>query len=297
MTKDSRTIEVSNPDKVFFPGEGITKGEVVDYYRRVAEVMLPHLEDRPLSMHRFPDGIGAESFFQKEVPDYFPDWVRRVTVRKEGGRVTHVVCEDAPTLVYLADQACLTPHVWLSRADRPDHPDRLVLDLDPPDGGVAETRSAAQATRDLLRELGLECFLMTTGSRGYHVMVPLDRRAGFDTVRGFARRVAQLLVAREPERLTTEHRKNRRGPRVFLDYFRNGYAQTTVAPYSLRARPGAPVATPIDWEELSGTDPESYTIRNLFRRLAQKHDPWERLPNQGASLTEPARRLDALLHA
>jgi bifunctional non-homologous end joining protein LigD len=296
MTKDSRTIEVSNPDKVFFPGEDIRKGEVVDYYRRVAEVMLPHLADRPLSMHRFPDGLSGESFFQKKAPDYFPDWVRRVTVPKEGGRVTHVVCDDAPTLVYLADQACLTPHVWLSRADRPDHPDRLVFDLDPPAGGVAETRSAARATGDLLGELGLDCFVMTTGSRGYHLMVPLDRRATFDTVRGFAHRVAQLLVARDPERLTTEHRKNRRGPRVFLDYFRNGYAQTTVAPYSLRAGSGAPVATPIDWEELGGTDPQSYTIRNLFRRLAQKHDPWERLPN-GASLTEPARRLDALLHA
>jgi bifunctional non-homologous end joining protein LigD len=290
-----RTIELGNPDKVLFPDTGITKRDLAGYYRRVAEVMLPHMRDRPLSMHRFPDGIDGSGFYQKDVPDSFPDWIRTVTVPKEDGEMTQVVCDDPATLVYLADQACITPHVWLSTVDHLENPDRLVFDLDPPeDGGGAEpVRAAARAIRDLLDELGLTTRIMTTGSKGFHVVVPLDRSRSFDEVRDAAHRCSGLLAERQPERLTVEQRKSKRSGRVFLDYLRNAYGQTTVAPYAVRAKPGAPVAVPIDWDELGDTEPQTYTLGNVFRRLGQKDDPWSG-GGSGQSLDEALERLEQL---
>ncbi|HZD65429.1 MAG TPA: non-homologous end-joining DNA ligase, partial [Acidimicrobiales bacterium] len=247
----NHTIEVTHPDKVLYPHEGITKVQVVDYYRQVAATMGPHLRDRPLAEHRYPDGIEGPDFYQKNVPDYFPDWIPRVEVpNKGGGTSLHVRGNGAATLAYLASQACLTPHAWLSRADRLERPDRLIFDLDPAGNDLGLLRFAARAVGDLVSELGLTPFLMTTGSRGYHVVVPLRRDQDFDTVRDFAHGVAERLAERHPDSLTIEQRKEERRGRLFLDYLRNGYAQTSVAPYALRARPGAPVATPLFWEEL-----------------------------------------------
>ena len=297
LTVGGHTIEVGNADKVFYPDAGITKRDVVAYYEQVAAVMLPHVRDRPVSMQRFPDGITGEGFFQKDAPDYFPDWIATVAVETESGRtVRHPLIQDAATLVYLADQACLTPHIWLSRAEHLHHPDRLIFDLDPPDADFALVRHAAHAVRALLGDLGLPAYLMTTGSRGLHVVTPLDRRADFDTVRAFARRAAELLARREPDRLTTETRLDRRGGRLFLDYLRNAYAQTSVAPYALRAKPGAPVATPLEWSELDAKDMTArrYTLRNLFRRLGQRTDPWAGIDRHARSLAEAATRLEAL---
>ncbi|HSL83627.1 MAG TPA: non-homologous end-joining DNA ligase [Thermoanaerobaculia bacterium] len=293
---DGRTVELSNTGKVLFPDAGITKGDLVEYYRRVAPTMLPHLRGRPVSMQRFPDGIGGKRFFQKDAPDYFPDWIRFEEVAKEGGTVRHVVCDDAATLVYLANQACITPHVWLSRVEHLELPDRMIFDLDPPDAsekGLAPVRQAARTVRDRLRELGFEPFLTTTGSRGFHVVVPLEPEAGFDEVRAFAHALARELAARQPDRLTVETRKDKRGDRVFLDYLRNGYAQTAVPPYAVRARPGAPVATPVSWDELSGLDPRRYTVKNLFQRLGQKEDPWAEIDRHRKPLGDARDRLEA----
>lgn len=285
-------IELGNPDKVLFPEAGFVKRDLADYYRRVAEVMLPHTAGRPLAMHRFPDGIEGQSFFQKETPDYFPDWIRTVTVAKQDGKVTHVVCDDAATLVYLADQACITPHVWLSTVEHLDEPDRLVFDLDPPeDDDPAPVRFAARVLRDLLDELSLRSRLMTTGSKGFHLVVPLLPRWSFDRVRDLAHRCADMAAARHPDRLTVEQRIRAREGRVFVDYLRNAYAQTTVAPYAVRAKAGAPVATPIDWDELGSTEPRRYTIDNLFRRLGQKEDPWSSDGLEGQSLDTAVERL------
>lgn len=292
---DVRGVRVTDPDKVFFPASGITKGDIADYYGRIADVMLPHVRGRCVSMHRWPDGIEGDDFYQKDAPDYFPDWIRTRTVpRKEGGSVRHVVVEEARTLAYLANQACLTPHVWLSRADAPDTPDRMIFDLDPPgdgEGSMAEVRWAARTLNDLLRELGLAPLVMTSGSRGLHVHVVLAAGVDFDTSRDFARRVCGLLVARHPERLTVAQRKKKRGDRIFLDYLRNGYAQTSVPPYAVRARPGAPVAVPITWDEVTGMDPRRYTVRNVFRRLGQRSDPWKDSLEDGAELPEADERL------
>lgn len=293
---DGRTVELSNTGKVLFPDLRVTKGDLVEYYRRVAETMLPHLRGRPVSMQRFPDGIDGKRFFQKDAPDYFPDWIRFEEVAKEGGTVRHVVCDDAATLVYLANQACITPHVWLSRAEHLERPDRMVFDLDPPEAsekGPGPARRAARTVRDRLRELGFEPFLTTTGSRGFHVVVPLEPEAGFDEVRAFAQALARELAARQPDRLTVETRKDKRGDRVFLDYLRNGYAQTAVPPYAVRARPGAPVATPVSWSELSGLDPRRYTVKNLFKRLGQKEDPWAGIDRKRKPLGDARERLEA----
>lgn len=298
-TVGGHAIELSNLDKVLFPGEGITKGEVIDYYERIADTMLPYVEGRVISMHRWPDGLEGDDFYQKETPDYFPDWIRTERVEKEGGTNRQVVIDDAATLVYLAQQACLTPHVWMSRVEAIRRPDRMVFDFDPPgdhEESFDEVRWAARRLRELLDDVGLPSFVMTSGSRGLHVYVVLDAGADFDTVKDFSRDLAELLTARHPERLTVAARKKKRGDRVFVDYLRNEYAQTSVAPYALRARPGAPVATPLEWDELSvsGMGPRRYTIANLFRRLGARDDPWAGLDRSAAGLDEPREALDAL---
>ncbi|TVR96018.1 MAG: ATP-dependent DNA ligase [Rhodospirillales bacterium] len=198
ITVGDHTVELSNLDKVLFPDSGLTKRDLVDYYRRIAEVALPHYRDRPLSMHRFPDGIDQEGFLQKDLPDYFPDWIDRVELKKEGGTVTFVVANDAATLVYLANQGCITPHLGLARQDKPDHPDRLIFDLDPSDDDFPKVQAAAAKLKDLLDELELSAFVQTSGSRGLHVVVPLDRSAEFGAVRDFARALAECLARRHP---------------------------------------------------------------------------------------------------
>lgn len=290
-------VRPSNTDKPFFPDAGITKGEVIDYYRRIADIALPHVVGRPLTLQRFPDGIGQDGFYQQERSDHFPDFVGTVRADRKGpGTIDHATVENQASLVYLADQAVITFHAWLARRDRLRHPDRLVFDLDPPTDGFAAVRRGARWLRELLRDLGLTPYLMTTGSSGLHVVAPLDRSARFDEARAFARDAAELLVRRHPDALTTEQRKDRRGGRLYLDVMRNAYGQTSVMPYSLRAKPGAPVATPLDWDELDDGDlgPRSYTLRNLFRRLGQKDDPWAVIRRHGAAIATARTRLEEL---
>lgn len=296
MKAGSRTVEISRADKVLFPGDGITKMDLARYYGRIAGIMLPHLKGRPLTMQRFPDGLGGEGFYEKKTPDHFPSWVKRVSVDlQEGGSQSQVVCDNAATLVYLADQACITPHTWLSRGGRLRHPDRMIFDLDPPDGDFEPVRNAARALRDVLEEVGLAAYVMTTGSRGLHVAVPLDGSATFDTVRGFAATAARLLADREPG-ITVEVRKDKRKGRLFVDTLRNAYGQTAVPPYAVRALPGAPVAAPLDWDELgrSGMGSRRFRIDNIFRRLGRKDDPWRGMERHARSLEGPRRKLESM---
>ena len=293
----SRAVQISRPEKVLFPGDGITKADLVAYYREVAPVMLPHLRGRALMLERYPDGTDAQRIMQKEISDYFPDWIHRARLAKHGGSVTHVVCDDEATLVYLANQACIGLHRWPAKTDRPEHPDRLIVDLDPARDDFDAVREAAQLLHELLDELGLPSTAMTTGSRGLHVLVALDRRADFDEVRAFAHDVAELLAARHPDRLTTEARKQARRHRLYLDVQRNGYAQTAIAPYSVRALPGAPVAAPIAWSELD--DPtvtaRRWTMATIGERI--RADPWQAQPQRGHALGPAKRRLAALKDA
>lgn len=251
-------------------------------------------------MLRHPDGIEEDGFIQKEASDHFPDWLPRVRVSKEDGAVNHVVCNDAATLVYLADQACITPHPFLSGVDALDRPDRMIFDLDPPDDGtdaLRAARGAAGALHELLDELEVPSYLMTTGSRGYHVWIPLRRTDAFDEVRDVARAIAELLVSRAPDRLTVEQRKARRGMRVFVDFLRNAYAQTAVPPYAVRARRAASMAVPIAWDELSRVAPDDVTVRTIVRRLERHDDPWADMSRHARTLGPLRDRVAALEHA
>jgi bifunctional non-homologous end joining protein LigD len=296
MTVAIGRVEISRPDKPLFP-EGITKADLAEYYSTVAGAMLPLIRDRPLNLERYPDGIDGPRIMQQQASGHFPRWVRRVRVAKRDGTVEHAVAADADTLVYLAGQASITPHAWLSRRDRLDRPDRLIVDLDPSgDDDPAGVRRAARELGDLMREIGLEPFAMTTGSRGFHVVVPLQRRQDFDAVRAFARELARLAAARDPEHLTVEQRKAKRDGRIFLDVMRNTYAHTAVAAYAVRARPGAPVATPLRWQELSEptTRPDRWTLRTLPDRLERDGDPWEDIDARPQALGAARRSLREL---
>ena len=260
--------------------------------------MLPHVKDRPLSLQVFPGGIRAQGFFQKNTPDHYPDWIERIEVQKQGGSVLHALAASADTLVYLAGQNVITPHVWLSRADRIHQPDRIVIDLDPPEGSdFAAVRRGARTAGELLREIGLEPFAQVTGSKGIHVWTPIRRRADFEDVREFTRDLAELLARRHPDELTTEFRKAERGGRILVDVLRNRYAQTAVPPYAVRPRPAAPVATPIEWAELSDSKlrPDRWTVRTLPRRLDKKGDPWAGMQAEARGLSQPRRKLATLL--
>jgi bifunctional non-homologous end joining protein LigD len=287
-----RRIRISHPAKILFPDQGITKRELVDYYVRVAEIMLPHVRDRPLSQHRWPEGIGGQDFWHKQAPGFFPDWIPRVEIATNKGPQQQVVANHPATLAYLANQNCITPHVWLSTRRRLHRPDLIVIDLDPEsERDFATVRAGARILRGILEDLGLVPFVKTTGSKGLHVTVPIQPRSDFTAVHGVADRVADLLVEEDPGRFTTEFYKKKRKGRVFVDVGRNAYGQTAVPPYAVRARPGAAVATPITWDELSRATPDRFTIRNLFRRLGRRPDPWEDLPRHARPLSGASSRL------
>jgi bifunctional non-homologous end joining protein LigD len=292
-------IDISNRDKVFFPDAGLTKGDLIDYYERVAETMVPHMKHYGVSMERFPDGLQGESFYNKDAPDYFPGWIKTVEFpKREGGSFRAPIVDGKAALVYLADQAVLTYHLYLARVDDLEHPDKMIYDLDPPEDSedYGFVREAALDVRDVLEEVDLASWVQTTGSKGFHVVVPLDRSAGFDEVRQFARDVALLLVRRHPDKYTLEHRKKNRRGRIFMDMLRNAYGATSVAPYSVRARPGAPVATPVDWQEVEdGASPRDWTMESIPARLAQKADPWSGLMRHARSLGSRGQDLQELL--
>ncbi|MGH8912290.1 MAG: non-homologous end-joining DNA ligase [Acidimicrobiia bacterium] len=265
-------MEVSNPDKVLYPDDGITKAEIVAYYASVAEAMLPHLKGRPLTLERYPDGIGTKGFMQKNASKHFPKSIERVEVPKEGGTTNHPLCDSVDDLVYLANQGTITFHIWTARQPHLDRPDRLVLDLDPAEDAESP-RAAAQAARAVLEDVGLESGLMTTGSRGYHVIARIEPDHDYDVVGEASRLLAGVVAVRHPDEMTTEFRKAARAGRVFVDWLRNRWAQSVVSAWSLRPRPSAPVAMPITWEELATAEPGRWTVKDAAERISQD-DPW-----------------------
>jgi bifunctional non-homologous end joining protein LigD len=289
MKVGRREVPFTHPDKLLFADPEISKRALGEYYASVAEAMLPLIRDRPLALQAFPDGIAGKGYFMKSVPRYFPEWVGRVTVPKRGGTLTQVLARDAATLVYLAGQNVVTPHVWLSRADAPRCPDRLIIDFDPSEGvGFAQVRAAARDAGARLRDAGLATYAMVTGSRGIHVVSPLrrDDAVGFGDVHRFARAVAEAMVADNPKWLTLEWHRDERGARIYVDVNRINYAQHAVAPYGVRPRPGGPVAMPIHWEELDDRTltPDRWTVATAPRRLHSEDDAWARIARHARSL-------------
>jgi bifunctional non-homologous end joining protein LigD len=288
-----RTIPISHADRVLFGEAGVTKLDLARYYADVGEAMVTHVRGRPLALQVFPGGVEGDGHFLKNAPKHFPSWIKRAAVHKRGGGTIHQVLANEPaTLVYLAGQNATTPHVWTSRADRLERPDRIVFDLDPSDQSFAEVRATARALGELLRELGFEPFAMTTGSRGLHVVVALRRTEDYEAVHAFAHAVAETLVAQHPDALTVQFRREQRGDRLFVDVNRNAYGQHAVAPYAVRAKPSAPVATPLHWDELDDRrlDPQGWTVATLPARLADLgRDPWGDIASTARALG-PIRR-------
>jgi bifunctional non-homologous end joining protein LigD len=282
---------ITHPDKVLFPTDGITKGELASYYEAIAPVMLPHIRARPITMERYPSGIGHQGFMHKDVSKGFPEWLERVEVPKKDGTVRHPLVCDTRSLLWLANQNCITPHVWPSRAPNLYQPDLCVFDLDPSREDTDAPRAAALQLRDLLEELGLTSRVKTSGSKGFHIVVPLDGQADFGEVSWFAYAVGAILVERDPERLTQAFSKADRGGRLYVDTGRNGYSATFAAAYAVRARPGAPVSAPCTWAEIERGQvaPRTFTLRTMAGRIADVGDLWAEMRQH--SLRGPMERL------
>jgi len=287
---------ITHPEKVLFPDDGITKGEVAAYYEAVAPVLLPHLRGRPITMERYPAGIGAKGFWQKDVSKGFPTWLQRVEVPKKDGVVHHPIVTDARSLLWMANQNTITQHVWTSRLPHLDHPDLCVFDLDPSNEDVAEVRTAAIGLRDLLNVVGLPSWIKTTGSKGFHIVVPLDGKTTMGAAARFADAVGTLLVRQAPDLLTQQFSKADRLGRIYMDTGRNGYSATFAAPYTVRAKRGAPVSAPCTWEEVERgvVSPNSFTLRDMPGRIAAVGDIWADLYRRGRSLRRATTRLREL---
>ena len=288
---------ITHPEKILFPDDGITKGELASYYEMIAPVMLPHLRRRPITMERYHRGIAAPGFFQKDVSKGFPEWLERVEVPKKDGTVHHPIANDTRSLLWLANQNSITIHVWPSRTPNLYNPDICIFDLDPSrDDDLAQLRTAALNVRDLLAELGLPSWVKTSGSKGFHIAVPLDGKSDFGTVARFAHTVGTIMVKRDPENLTQEFHKVDRGTRILVDTGRNGYSATYAATYTVRAKPGAPVSAPCTWEELERGEvgPRTFTLRNVAQRVAEVGDLWADLLKKKRSLRRPIERLKKL---
>jgi bifunctional non-homologous end joining protein LigD len=275
-TTHASAATITHPEKVLFPDDGITKGELAAYYEAIAPLMVPHIAGRPVTMERYPSGIASKGFWQKDVSRGFPDWLERVEVPKKGGVVHHPLVTDTRSLLWTVNQNTITHHVWTRRTTNLQNPDVCVFDFDPAGDDSKGVAAAALALRSLLKELGLPCRVKTSGSKGFHVVVPLDGAARTGTVARFANSVGTLLVARDPRHLTQEFSKADRGGRILVDTGRNGYSATFAAPYTVRAKPGAPVSAPCTWEEIERGQvaPRSFTLRTMAARIAAVGDLW-----------------------
>jgi bifunctional non-homologous end joining protein LigD len=274
--KDLRLNFLSNLDKVFWPEEGYTKGDLIDYYASVAEVLLPHLQDRPMVMERHPDGIEGKSFYQKDVPDFLPDWIPtvEVTARTSGRSIRYLLCNDKRTLLYLVNLGCIALHPWSSRSPALDNPDFMIIDLDPDEGiDFAEVRKLALRVKEIADDLGLRCLPKTSGASGMHILFPLEPVHNYQEVRGFAEVVARAAVQGREKTASVQRSPAKRKGKIYVDYLQNGRDKTIVSTYSVRARPGAPVSTPLEWAELKRKiTPDQFNMKNIGKRLKKKGD-------------------------
>ena len=278
-----------------FPEDGITKGDILDYYRDLGEQLLPELRERPLSVERYVKGLAGGGFFQKHVQKHYPDWLDREELGIKT-RVVYPVIDSAAGLVYMANQGSIAMHIWTSRRDNPDYPDLLVFDLDPPEGRFDLVRQVALILRELFWELELPPYVKTSGSKGLHVVAPIDGRASFGEVTALCSRMSKYLCEKYPDLVTTEFYKKDRKGRLFLDTLRNAHGATLVAPYSLRGRKGAPVSAPIEWEEVDdpALQPNGITLRTVRARLDQLGDPWSGLRHSVGSIDTADALMDEL---
>jgi bifunctional non-homologous end joining protein LigD len=297
----ARHVNLSSADRVLFPEDGITKGDLFSYYEQVAPAILPHLRGRPFTMKRYREGIAGGGFFQKQAPKGMPAWIptRRFTTHpREGGarEVDFPLVDTREALLWMVQMHCIDMNAWYSRVDRPGRPDYVVFDLDPPDepDGFAQAVDVAQLVRALLDEVGLPGYVKTSGADGIHVLAPIQRRASFEDTYAFAEAAARLLEARHPGRVTTEWLKRKRAG-VLVDHRQNGWGKTIASVYSVRPKPGAPVSTPLRWDELTrDVRPTDFTMAVVLERIAAHGDLYEPVLADKRPLAGAARALARL---
>lgn len=287
VTLNSKKISVSNLNKIWFARSKITKGAILEYYYHVSDHIMSHVKNHILVMQRYPEGIGGESFYQKNASNYFPSWIKKIPIEKENGEtVNYVVCTHPATVLYLVNQGALVLHAWLSRYDKLEYPDRMIFDLDPSIDDFPSVRKAALLLKTIFDDLKIPSFAMTTGSRGIHVLVPLKRVHTFDQIAEFSFSIAQRMIQESPRQFTVEIRKNKRDGKIFIDTLRNRYSATSVIPYSVRAYEKAPVAAPLWWDEVakSSLTSQKFTIKTIVARLKSDGDPWDSMHKNAISL-------------
>ena len=299
--RGSRTVRLSSAERELWPGEGVTKGDLWSYYRELAPTIVPHLRERPFTMKRYREGIAKPFFFQKDAPKGMPDWIPTRTFRtwprggKEESRlVDFPLVNDELALLWMVQMHCIDMNAWYSRVDKPERPDFVLFDLDPPGGGFGDAIRVAHLIRELMAELGLETFVKTSGADGIHVVVPIARRSSFPETYAFAEGASRLLEERHDGLVTTEWlKKKRRG--VLVDHRQNGHGKTIASAYSVRPKPGAPVSTPLEWGELTdGVRPTDFTMASALERVARRGDLWEPALRGRQALGPAQRALDRL---
>jgi bifunctional non-homologous end joining protein LigD len=295
----TKTVKLSSADRVLFPEDGVTKGDVFEYYGAVGETLVPHLRGRPFTMKRYPHGIYGEVFFQKQAPKHLPDWIptRRFTTHpREGGSrlVDFALVNSAEAVLFMVQNNCIDMNAWYSRVDKPHRPDFVLFDLDPPDGEFELAIEVAHLIRELLDEVELPGYVKTSGADGIHVVAPITRRSTFEQTYQFAERASRLLEKRHPGKLTTQWLKKKRQG-VLVDHRQNGWGKTIASVYSVRPKPGAPVSTPLRWDELTpAVRPRDYTMAVALERISRHGDLFEPVLEDPRPLAPAARRLDAL---
>jgi bifunctional non-homologous end joining protein LigD len=293
-------VKLTSADRVLFPDDGITKGDVFEYYRAVAPVLVPHLRERPFTMKRYPHGIDGEAFFQKQAPKHLPAWIPtrqfRTFPREGGSRLVDFALVNSPEAVlFMVQNNCIDMNAWYSRVDKPDRPDFVLFDLDPPDDGFALAIEVAHLIRELLDEVGLPGYVKTSGADGIHVVAPITRRSTFEQTYHFAEHASRLLERRHPGKVTTEWLKKKREG-VLVDHRQNGAGKTIASVYSVRPKPGAPVSTPLHWDELiDGVRPRDFSFKVVLDRVAARGDVFAPVLEDPQPLAAAQRALDALV--
>jgi bifunctional non-homologous end joining protein LigD len=296
---EAKIVKLSSPDRVLFPEDGITKGDLFEYYQRVGPTIVPHLRDRPFTMKRYREGIGAPGFFQKQAPKGIPDWIPTRQFRtwpREGGSrlVDFPLVNSTEAVLWMVQMHCIDMNAWYSRVDKPDRPDFVLFDLDPPDDGFELAIEVAQLIRELLEELDLPGYVKTSGADGIHVVAPITRRSTFEQTYDFAEQASRLLEQRHPGKVTTEWLKKKREG-VLVDHRQNGHGKTIASVYSVRPKPGAPVSTPLRWEELRpGIRPRDFGMVEALRRVEEHGDLFVPVLEDPRPLAPAAKKLEKL---
>jgi bifunctional non-homologous end joining protein LigD len=293
-TIDGKTLKLTNLKKIYFPTDNISKGEIIEYYRKIAPVMLPHLKNRPLSLHRFPDGIYGKDFFQKNMEDV-PDWVATADIWSESGNIRYILCQDEPTLTYVVNLGSIEINPWNSRVDSGDYPDYMVIDLDPLECPFQYVIDCALMIHEILLSIDVPHFVKTSGATGLHLYIPVGARYSFEQVRQFSLLVCTLVNRRLPAISSLERVPQKREGRVYLDYLQNSKGKTMAAPYSIRPRDGAPVSAPLLWEEINyQLTPDHFNIYSIFNRIRSYGDIWKPVIGKGIDMLSSLNRLAAL---